>query len=190
MGNTFEEIIQKRHSIRHFSEKSVSNSDLQFLFEAARLAPSSNNKQPWRFIAVRDKTKIEKLARAVPAGIKINAWMENAPCVIVCCGEESLFYHKAIRLALPVDLMTIDVAIAIEHIVLSATERGMGTCWVGWFSEEKVRKIINIPSSWKIISLLALGWPSQEKDYRKTSRKSLSEIAFLESPENPLISDQ
>ena len=175
-----------RRSVRKYSARPISDDDIEYLLEAARVAPSSNNKQPWRFVVVRDPEKVQRLAGAAPKRIVFNRpWMSKAPCVIVCCAEPSTIFHKAVGALLPVDLAMIDITIAAEHIVLAAAELGLGTCWVGWFDERKVRDILNLPQKWSVIALLAVGWPESPLEDRKPKRKQIAEIAFDEDLESP-----
>jgi len=181
-----QEILLSRRSVRLFSDRPVTDEEITAVLEAARVAPSSNNTQPWRFIVVREKETIEKLAKAVPAGLNvINRWLSKAPCIIVCCGDPNPIYHRAAEKALPADLLIIDVTIATEHIVLAAAEFGLGTCWIGWVSDKRTKKLLNLPRKWRVIAMLAVGWPEKPLEPRELKRKTLREIAFKETPEKP-----
>ncbi len=188
MGNTtFAEIARLRRSVRKFEDRPVTDEELAAIIEAARLAPSSNNTQPWRFVAIRDSEKIEAVARAGAALLPINkGWLSKAPCIIICCAEPSKVFHGIVNPMLSIDLATIDVAIAVEHIVLAAAEIGLGTCWIGWFDEKKIRKVVDLPAKWKVIALLAVGWPERPLEERVPNRKLLSEIAFDGGHDRPL----
>lgn len=175
------EIMRKRRSVREFTEQPVEDRELEIMLESARIAPSSTNSQPWRFIVVRDKSVIAEISHAIPLGIAINRFLKKAPCIIVCCGERTSISHLPAKNIYPVDLLTIDVSIAIEHIVLTATELGIGTCWIGWYSEKKLKKILDIPKMWKVISLLAVGYPKEPLELHEHKRKELSKIAFVEN---------
>ncbi|HHS50763.1 MAG TPA: nitroreductase [candidate division Zixibacteria bacterium] len=178
-------ISRKRRSVRKFSDRPLDDADLSVILEAGRLAPSSTNSQPWRFVVVRDEAQIGAISGSAPAWIAFNKpWMSKAPCLIVLCAEPPLT-RKLTGALLPVDLPTIDVAIAGEHIVLAAAELGLGTCWVGWFDEDKIRAILDFPRSWRVISILAVGWPDEPLEDREPKRKKLSEVAFDGSADNP-----
>lgn len=162
-NNSVMDVIAARRSVRLFDpEKPVEKEKLESIIEAARLAPSSNNTQPWHFIIVTDSALREKLSTAAPVGAAANKWMKNAPAIIVCCGKPNLLLHKAVGQVLDMDFFRMDVAIAIEHMVLRARELDLGTCWVGWFDERKTRRIIHAPSSHKILALLPVGYPKGE----------------------------
>ena len=185
-GMDFLSILRRRRSVREFADRPVGDDDLDFLLEAARIAPSSNNTQPWRFVVVRDPEAILRLSGAAPVGVAFNRrWMSKAPCLIVGCAEPAVVYHRAIRPFLSIDLAEIDVTIATEHIVLAAAERGLGTCWIGWFDEGKIRKILGLPRRWRVIAMLAVGWPKDPLEEREPKRKAIGEIAFLETPDAP-----
>jgi nitroreductase len=170
--DTLLQIIDRRRSIRAFDSRPVEAEDLEKILEAARLAPSSNNTQPWRFVVVREAKKRRDLALAqplsTPSPIKFAA---EAPVVIACCTRPHALLHKAVRI-FGKDYCEIDAAIAVEHMVLAATALGIGSCWLGWFSEPKVKKILKIPGGVKVIALLALGYPQQKpkKDFRRRPR--------------------
>lgn len=161
--------ISERRSVRLFDpEKPVEREKLDSILEAARLAPSSNNTQPWHFVVVTNEAAREKLAVAAPAGAAANKWMRNAPAIVVCAGKPNLLLHKTVGQVFDKDFFKMDVAIAVEHMVLRARELGLGTCWVGWFDERSVRRIVGLPSSHKVLALLPIGypkgaWPKEKK---------------------------
>jgi nitroreductase len=168
------EIIQQRHSIRRYEDRPVEDEKIELLLEAARLAPSAQNRQPWRFIVIKNRELIESLSRYAPPGTRwANAWMRQAPCVIVGCGAPHPLVHSVYR-GFGMNLLPIDIGIAMEHIVLMATELGLGTCWIGWFSERKVRSLLSIPKRLKVIALLTVGYPKGR--ITPKPRKSLEEI--------------
>ena len=172
------EIINKRHSVRNFKDKSVDNGIILSMAEAARLSPSACNAQPWRFVAVTDKSLIRDIVVKGMGGIVPNKWALSAPVIIVGCAVLNLLTHRIGETVKGIHYHQIDMGIAMEHMVLLATEMGLGTCWIGWFKEKKIRKILHIPKGWKIISLLALGY-SQEESNPHTSRLNTNEILFF-----------
>ncbi len=186
-GNpTFEEILSMRRSVRKYSGRSVADEEIEIILDAARVAPSSNNTQPWRFIIVRDSETIERLSKTAPFGTSMAiSFIAKAPCVIVCCAEPKAIYHKAVKRFVPADLAFMDVTIATEHIVLAAAKIGFGVCWMGWVSPKKLKKLLDLPGKWESVALLAVGWPERQLEIREPKRKSLSEIVFRESPKIP-----
>ena len=144
------EAIQKRKSIRAYDSKPVPKAVLEKILESARLAPSAGNLQPWHFLVVTDARKREKLAK----GRMFAGFLEESPVVIVGCGDQK---------ASP-KWYTVDVTIAMQNMVLTATSEGLGTCWIGDFNESQVKKILKIPENLRVVALLALGYPREKRD--------------------------
>ena len=164
------EAIKKRISVRNFLDKPVEEDKLKLILEAARLAPSARNIQEWIFIVIKDKTIRQKLMQAA----KNQASVGEAPVVIACCATITDYKMTCGQLAHPIDL-----AIAITHMVLEATELGLGTCWVGAFYEDKVKEILGIPGEVCVVELLALGYAKPGIKSEKI-RKGLKEIIRYE----------
>ncbi len=161
--------IQSRRSIRAYEPREVENDKLVKILDAGRLSPSAGNRQERRFVVVSDARKRKALSEAA----NNQSFVANAPLVIAACSVETEYVMKCGQPAYP-----IDTAIAVDHMTLQAVEEGLGTCWVGAFDEKKVKEILNIPDSVRVVQLLALGYPSAEP--RPTSRKSLDEIVMRE----------
>ncbi len=161
------DVIQKRQSVRKYKEDPIPEKALMRVLEAARLAPSGKNFQPWKFIIVKDKALKEKLAQA-SAG---QFFMAEAPIIIVGCGFPDNCYAHMGRY---MKSWSVDVTIALEHLILQAQEEGLGTCWIGSFEEEEVKAILNIPENVKVLALTPLGYPDEIPRFR--GRKSLDEI--------------
>ncbi|GAI19161.1 unnamed protein product [marine sediment metagenome] len=161
------DVIQKRQSVRKYKEDPIPEKALMRVLEAARLAPSGKNFQPWKFIIVKDKALKEKLAQA-SAG---QFFMAEAPIIIVGCGFPDNCYAHMGRY---MKSWSVDVTIALEHLMLQAQEEGLGTCWIGSFEEEEVKAILNIPEDVKVLALTPLGYPDEIPRFR--GRKSLDEI--------------
>jgi len=165
------EAIKKRCSVRSYQDRPVEKSKLKNILEAARLAPSASNRQEWRFIVVRDKAKRQRLMKAA----KNQAFVGETPVVIACCAVTDNHVMSCGQLCYP-----IDVAIAIEHMVLKAVEEGLGTCWIGAFYEEEVKEILGIPKNIRVVELLTLGYPAKPCSSHK-DRLGLEEIVMYES---------
>jgi nitroreductase len=166
------ETIKKRRSIRKYIDKPVESEKLDKIIEAARLAPSAINKQPWRFVIVTDKELIKKIAACLGF---INKWTATAPLLVIgCTAKKRNAAQKVADKIIGVDFSVIDVAIALEHMVLEAQESGLYSCWIGWFHADRIKNLISdILPKWTIISLLAIGYP--DKTYIPRDRKLLSE---------------
>ena len=165
------EAIQKRHSVRAYKSTPIPEEKLMKILEAGRLAPSASNIQPWHFIVVKDPEKRKKLAKS-----KWAKFLAEAPVVIVGCGNQK---------ASPKWFM-VDVAIAMQNMVLAATSEGLGTCWVGSFNEREVKELLKIPENYRVIALLAVGYPREKFDlagkvlHLVRRRKKLSDIVSFE----------
>ena len=186
------EAIKKRRSIRKFKPDPIPEEKIRLLLESARLAPSGTNTQPWRFVVIKDNDTKKKLQEAAHNQRHIG----RAPVVIVCCADLKAFKEFPERVdeliesgALPertrevfipylskgMDTVTKDalmvaaaanVAIAVEHIVLQAVEIGLGTCWVRWYEDNKVKEILDIPEHVEVMALLPIGVPDEDPSRR------------------------
>ncbi|MCK4519043.1 MAG: nitroreductase family protein [Candidatus Omnitrophica bacterium] len=164
------EVIKRRCSVRGYQEKPVEEEKLKSILEAARLAPSANNRQEWRFVVVRDREKRQSLMKVA----RNQVFVGEAPVIIACCAKTDNHLMSCGQLSYP-----IDVAIAIEHMVLKAAEEELGTCWVGAFYEEQVKDILDIPADVRIVELLALGYPAKPCP-KHNDRLPLEEIVMYE----------
>jgi nitroreductase len=171
------EAIEKRRSIRKFKHKPVANDDLKRILEAGRLAPSGDNSQPWLFIIVRDLERKKALASVA----KNQGFIADADAVIVALGVPEVESDPSSSTYLP---HLQDTMIAVEHMVLAATALGYGTCWIGAFTEEKVKKILNVPERLIVVALVPVGVPDANPPPRP--RKAFNEIFFKETYGNPL----
>ena len=165
------EAIIRRCSVRSYQEQAVEEEKLESILEAARLAPSASNRQEWRFIVVRDKNIRQRLMKAA----RNQAFVGQAPVVIACCAKTDNHTMTCGQLCYP-----IDVAIAIEHMALKATEEGLGTCWIGAFYEEQVKEILEISKDIRVVELLTLGYPAKPQALSHKDRLSLEEIVMYE----------
>ncbi len=163
------EAIQKRGSIRSYRDDPVSEEKLKKILNAGRMAPSAHNSQDYKFIVVKDVQRRKMLSRTA-SGQKFIA---EAPVIIAAV---SLNPEHLMGSGIPVYL--VDIAIAIDHMTLAAVEEGLGTCWIGAFSQEEVKKNLNIPKEYKVVILLPLGVPYEEPGVK--SRKSLKELVCYE----------
>lgn len=158
--------IATRKSVRAFEDRDVPETVLSRLLEAARLAPSASNRQEWRFVVVRDSANRKKLAKAATA----QKFIGEAPVILVCCAETDGHVMACGQLCYP-----IDVAIAIDHLTLCAVAEGLGTCWIGAFDEDEVKKILGIPPQIRVVELLPIGYP-QDPTPAKKSRLPMKKI--------------
>ncbi len=156
---SLDEVIQQRRSIRAYQDKPVPKNFVRALLEAARLAPSACNSQTWRFIVVDDREVLNEIAQKGTRSVIRNAFLTQAPLLIVGCNKLDLVANRVGKAVTGIDYYQVDLGIAMEHIVLKATELGLGTCWIGWFNERKIKKILHIPSGIRVSALLTIGYP-------------------------------
>lgn len=161
--------IRDRRSIRKYKSIPVEEEKLNRVLEAARIAPSASNAQNWKFIVVRDPEKIKQLAQAAGG----QAFVAQAPVVIAACGTELTGTMLCGQYR-----YTIDVSIAVSYLILEAYEQGLGTCWLGRFEENKVKEILGIPESVRVVAVTPLGYPDEAPDARP--RKELKDIVSFE----------
>ena len=148
--NVFEAIM-KRRSVRSFLDKSIEDEKLSAVLEAGRLAPSAKNRQEWRFVVVKNREVRREVAEAANG----QNFVGEAPVVIVACGVTDGYVMSCGQPSYP-----IDVAIALDHISLAAVELGLGTCWIGAFNENRVKKILGIPEEIRVVELMPIGYPA------------------------------
>ena len=161
------EAIKTRRSIRKFRETPVPENLLKEVLNAARLAPSADNAQPWKIIVLRDEQMKQKVTQACNG----QKFLVQAPVVLVVCGiPEEAFQTVGGYMSSHV----IDASIALDHVTLAAHSLGLGTCWVAWFKEEKVKDILGIPEDVRVVALTPLGYPDESPE--RPSRKNLEEL--------------
>ena len=163
------EVIKKRRSVRDYLGRIVEDEKLSEVLEAGRLAPSASNRQEWRYIVVKEESTRKKIAEAA----NNQTFIAKAPVVIVCCADTDGHTMKCGQKCYP-----IDCAISIDHMTLRAVDLGLATCWIGAFSADKIKKILNIPENIVVFEILSLGYPA--KSGAPTPRKSLKEIIHYE----------
>lgn len=177
---TVNEAIHARRSIRNYSDKQVPRELVLDVLEAARQAPSGNNKQPWKFIVVEDAEQRKELAR-----ISHNqTWMATAPVFIVACADLGTLEEKPGRFdedspGMNAKRCVRDTASAVDNMMLQAVELGLGTCWIGWYLQKDIKSALAIPDPVFVLGILPLGYPAEAPDARP--RKPLEEIVYGES---------
>jgi len=178
----FHDLIKHRKSVRDFLDRPVEREKIMMCLEAARLAPSECNSQPWKFIVVDDRQLKNKLCDAVFSGIySMNSFCKMAPVIVVVISEKSKFIARVGGVFRGTKYYLIDIGIACEHFVLQAEDLGLGTCWIGWFNEGAVKSVLNIPQHKKIDILIALGYYDREKVRSEHGREPIDKIAAFNS---------
>ena len=161
--NVFE-AIKNRYSCRSYKTEPVPEEKLKKVLEAARLAPSAHNEQEWKFVVVKNLEKRREVSEA--AG---QSFIAEAPVIIAAVATDPEHIMSS-----GVPAYVVDLAIAVEHMALQAVEEELGTCWIGAFGQEEVKKVLNIPDEYKVVALMPLGFPADKP--KEKIRKKLDEI--------------
>jgi nitroreductase len=173
-GKKILELIISRQSDRKYSDRPVEKEKLERILEAGRMAPSACNAQPWKFIVVTDPVLLKELAVAASARLLgMNAFVAQAPLLIIVVREQPNFSSKVGATIKNKDYSLIDIGIATENICIQAKAEGIGSCILGWFDESLVKKLLGIPRSKRVELILTLGYSLSEK--REKRRKPAEE---------------
>ena len=171
------EAIRTRESVRDYQDRPVPEDKLAAVLEAARLAPSASNRQRWKFVVVREAERRRALSQTAGG----QSHLAQAPVVIAAVATMPDYVMRC-----GVPAYAVDLAIAIDHITLAAADQGLGTCWIGAFSQDEARQVLGVPVEYRIVTLMTLGFSAQT-DKVKT-RKAIDEIVCYETfhEETPL----
>ncbi len=161
------DLIEKRKSIRSYKPQDVEEEKLNYILQAFRKAPSAKNLQPWKLIIVKDKKKISDLSIAC----NNQTFLSEAPILIVACAKEDEAYGV---MGGYMNSYPVDIALALEHLILAATEKGLGTCWIGAFKEKLVKDLLDVPDNIRVVAITPVGYPAVEG--RTRGRKPISKI--------------
>lgn len=166
----FDKLIRGRFSVRSFTNRKVERKIILEILEAARMAPSAVNYQPWHFIVITEPENRTEIQEVYP-----RTWFKEAPvCIVICADHQQSWKRKSDGK----DFADVDVAIAIDHLVLKATELGLGTCWVCNFDVALAKKKLQLPDHIEPLAIIPIGYTQSEAPVK--SRKSLSEIVHWE----------
>ena len=169
----FSELVQKRQSDRKYASRPVERDLVVTCLEAARLAPSACNSQPWKFVVVDDRELVRKVGEAA-AGMGMNGFAREVPVIVAVVLEKMNLTARIGSVIKDKEYSLLDVGIAVEHFCLQAAELGLGTCIMGWFNEKKVKELLGIRGK-RVPLLISLGYPAGEN--RKKIRKSMDEMS-------------
>ena len=164
---TLMELIETRRSIRSYKDQEIEEDKLNYVLQAFRKAPSAKNLQPWKLVVIKNK----KILKDIAIACNNQTFMEEAPVIIAACAKEEEAYGM---MGGYMNSYPIDIAIALEHLILAATEKGLGTCWIGAFKEKLVKDILGVPENVRVVALTPLGYSAREASVR--GRKPLTEI--------------
>jgi len=169
----FYDLIRTRRSIRSYQKKDIPPDVLDRVLDAARIAPSGNNRQPWSFVVVKDEKKKKKIAEASYG----QSFIAEAPVVVVCCAKHYPNSYEPWK----ENSYLADTIIAIDHLVLAARNEGLGSCWIGAIHDKEVKKILNISDDVDVVMVIPLGYPLSDSAFTDSFyRRPLEEICFLE----------
>ena len=172
----FLDLVKKRQSVRAYSQKPVEREKIERCIEAAHLAPSACNAQPWKFIVVDDAELKNKIAdETTTKMISMNHFTKQAPVHVVVVMENPNFTSAVGSVIRDKPFTLIDVGISTIQFCLQATAEGLGTCILGWFNEKKVKSLLNIPKSKRAVLIITLGYPNSE-EIREKRRKAFNDI--------------
>lgn len=165
----FKDLAQRRYSVRSYQSTPVEREQLLKVLGAALLAPSAVNFQPWKFVVVTDPELLAQLH-----GCYHREWFKTAPACIVAIGDHDKGWHRPTD---GKDYTDMDVAIAVDHLMLAATEIGLGTCWICHFNAEKCAEIFDLPANFEAIAMIPIGYPNSETIPEK-KRKTLDQTVL------------
>ncbi len=173
----FTELILKRQSDRRYVDRPVSREIINECLEAARLAPSASNSQPWSFVVIDDKQLKNKVAEKTYGPLKtFNNFVPQAPVIVAIVMEKPKLITEAGGRIKKKEFPLIDIGIAAEHFCLAAAERGLGSCMIGWFDEKSVKSLLGVPKNRNIPLLITLGYAPEDYRTRKKIRKNFDDI--------------
>ncbi len=173
-SSAFMDLVRSRASVRRYDPRPVPLEAILSAVEAAHLAPSAENTQPWRLVVVRDPASLERLGRAAFSGIYFpSRFAARAPVIVALCASRA----RLIQVKAPYQL---DCGMAGEHLVLRAAEQGIATCWIGWFHRRRTRKALGAPPLVQVVALISMGYPATPVTQRRRVRRPLSSIVWLD----------
>ena len=166
----FFDVVKNRYSVRSYKPDPVEGDKLEQVLEAACLAPSAANRQPFQLVVINTSGREDELRR-----IYDRPWFVQAPLVICACGIPTQGWVRGDGKS----YCDVDVAIAMDHFILAAANLGLGTCWIGAFNPTVTREVLGLPDEAEPIAFTPLGYPDNE--LRPKKRKSLAELIRYES---------
>lgn len=159
------EIIKSRRSIRNYKKEKIKDEDILKILEAGRWAPSASNNQPWRFIVVKDQELIKKIGDACKI-LTINSFVETSPLIVIIYSEKK---HKWVDL---------DCGMCAQNMMLEAHTLGIGSCFIGAYRENKIKKIVNLTDEFNVIGLITFGYIESGKNF--SERLNLEDLIMYD----------
>jgi nitroreductase len=166
----FLELVLRRQSVRRYLDRPVERAPLERCLEAARLAPSASNAQPWYFVVADEPTLVRSLAQA-----SYNRFTRAVPAFVAVVCERGKAVSRIGGWLAGRDYRLIDLGLAAGHFCLQAAEEGLGTCLLGMFNQRRVRRLLEVPPGRRVELLITLGYPA-DAEVREKKRKPLDRI--------------
>ena len=180
----FLDLCHRRQSCRRYDPTPIPRDVIERCLEAARLAPSACNSQPWTFVVVDDPELRPRLAAAAFGGVyAMNRFAADAPALVVVITERSRYAARLGGQFRGVQYSLIDLGIAGEHFILQAAEEGLGTCWLGWFNEKAVKHTLGLPRTTRVDVMISIGRPAADDRLREKNRKPAEETRRFAPPD-------
>ncbi len=172
--NNYFELLEARESCRSFSDQPVEHEKLVRCVEAARLAPSACNSQPWRYLVVTNPALCEKL-RPLVQGLGMNKFADGCGAFIVVLEEPANLSERAAKLFKSQNFAPIDIGLSVSQLCYAATEQGLSTCILGWLDEKKLHELFSLASNERVRLVLCVGY-AVPGDLRKKARKPIEQV--------------
>ncbi|UCG30915.1 MAG: nitroreductase family protein [candidate division WOR-3 bacterium] len=161
------DVIKKRKSVRKYKTDPIPDDVLNRILDAGRMAPSAKNIQPWHFVVIREPGMKKKVAEAC----RNQFFIADAGAIICGCAFEKIAWG---RMGNYMAAWPHDLSIALDHMILAATNEGLGTCWIGAFDEKMVKDVLGIPDDVRVVALTPVGYPAEEaKDRGRLELKDI-----------------
>ncbi len=179
---SFLDLVKKRQSDRAYLDKPVEQEKIERCLEAARLSPSASNSQPWTFVVINDPELKDQVARNTFGPLKtFNKFVPQSPVIVAIVMERPKLITEAGGRIKKKEYPLMDIGIAAEHFCLQAAEEDLGSCMLGWFNEQTIKKLINVPDHKTIPLLITVGYTLENKRTRKKIRKEFSQVVRYNS---------
>ncbi len=183
-GEIFLNLVKIRRSVRNYRSKAVEKDKIFRCIEAARLAPSACNAQPWSFIVIDDEELKNKVAEQTSNRLlPLNHFTRQAPVHVAVVQEKANITSRLGQTIRDKVFPWMDIGIAAVHFCLQAAAEGLGTCMLGWFNEKNVKQLLGVPASKRVLLIITLGYPADERVVEK-KRKSMNEILYYNTYKN------
>ena len=171
---SFTELATKRRSVRRYQQRPVETEKIERCLEAARLAPSASNSQPWHYVVIRedpDRLAVARHTRLPPSNM--NKFAASAPAMVVVLKERPRTHIALGGLVKGIQYNLIDVGISAGYFCLQAAEEGLGTCMIGWFNQRAIKKILGAPKTARVALVITLGYPEEKGSVSQSPRKPM-----------------